>query len=669
MTIRAKLLIAFASIALIAVGGMAFAGKTIFEERAIEHAGETFEEARGQVQKMLRLRYEAFQAVSDLSYVLPVMRQVTAGATDESDFGLGDEKSDADNLKTLHANLVDANWGWAAKGAKGFFAVADYKGRLLFASENKTAWGGDTRALAAVESAFDPKGGYLGSMVVASDDPALLASGMVSKTTTKGLYVIFARATVLGGEARAVFVQAWEARNLVSDLGISDRAARLALLAEGGALLGDVDGELLAIARSLGEGERRQVVGGGARWLVQRVHLKDIGGDRKIADLVLAYNLDQRLETLLAGVGLLVGVAAGMLLFALLVSVLVSSRMSRPIQELSAAANRVARGDLDVQVQVGTRDEIGLLGEAFNRMTDGLKERDRIKRTFKRYVAPDVVEYLLDNPEATQPGGERRRLTMLFSDLAGFTTISEDREPEEVVRLLNRYLGMVSERLVERGGTLDKYMGDGVMAFFGAPIPRSDDAVGACLSALDHQAVVAELNRDLAGTGLPELQVRVGLHKGDVIVGNIGGEQSQDYTVIGDAVNLAARLEPVNKVYGTRVIASEDVWNEAHERFEGRELDSVRVKGKSRAVRIFEILGETGWGAENPAKKACVDAFADGLIRYRAQDFTGALASFDAALAACADDPPSLVFKARCEQAIAHPPQGEWDGVWTLTSK
>jgi hypothetical protein len=180
------------------------------------------------------LRYEAFQAVSDLSYVLPVMRQVTAEANDESDFGLGSEQDDVAQLKTLHDNLVDADWGWAAKGAQGFFAVADYKGRLLYASENEKAHGGDLRALQAVSQAFDPEFSHGGAMVIDAAAPALAKSGMVGPKTAPGLYVLFARATVLGGEPRAVFIQGWRADSLLSDLGIADKAARLALVAPDG---------------------------------------------------------------------------------------------------------------------------------------------------------------------------------------------------------------------------------------------------------------------------------------------------------------------------------------------------------------------------------------------------------------------------------------------------
>ena len=664
-SLRAKLALAFSAVALLAVGGTTAAGLRIFSERAVQHAGDTFEEARGQLKKTLHLRYEAFHAVSDLSYVLPVMRQVTAEANDESDFGLGSEQDDVARLKTLHDNLVDADWGWAAKGAHGFFAVADHKGRLLYASENKKAHGGELRGLDAVGQAFDPAFSHVGAMVIDAADPALAGSGMVGPKTAPGLYVLFARATVLGGEPRAMFIQGWRAESLITDLGIADKAARLSLVAPNGSTYGELPALCLKTGRALAIGARVEMEVDGRRWLVQRVALEGLGG-QPIADLVLGYDLDQRLSTLLEGVGLLRLVAIAMLAIALLLGFALASRMARPIRELSAAADRVAGGDLNVTVIAKGSDEIGHLGHAFNRMTEGLRERDQIKSTFKRHVAPEVVEYLLSNPEANR-SGVRMRLTMLFSDLAGFTTFSEAREPEAVVALLNRYLGLVSDALVARGGTLDKYMGDGVMAFFGAPIPHPNDAMGATLAALDHLRALETINAELAGSGMPTLEVRVGLHRGDVIVGSIGGEQSQDYTVIGDAVNLAARLEPVNKVYGTAILCSEQVWDEVKGQIDGREIDAVRVKGRIEPVRVFEILGEAGWLDAHLDKKRCVQAYEMGLKLYRERRYDDALKAFDVALKADMDDGPANAMRARV--ASFDGADASSSGVFNLTSK
>ncbi|MCO4763692.1 MAG: HAMP domain-containing protein [Myxococcales bacterium] len=667
-SIRTKLLLAFATVAMLAVGGTALAGLRIFEDRASELADDTFDEARGQLTKMLHLRYEVFRALSDLSYVLPVMRQVTAESADESDFGLGSPEDDANDLKTLHQNLVDADWGWAAKASQGFFAVADSKGRLLYASADKSAFGQDTRKLTAVSRAFNGEFGHSGAMVIDARDPKLSASGMVTAKTAAGMYVVFARSTVLGGQPRAVFIQGWQARNLLSDLRITDKAARLALLAPDGTSDGDLPADCLRAASKMKEGERGEVSIDGHRWLVQRVAVKGLSG-QPIADIVLAYNLDQRLATLLEGAGALRFVAVLMLLIALGLGFFLASRIALPIRELSSAAEKVADGDLDVTVDVQGKDEIGQLGSAFNRMTVGLRERDRIKRTFKRHVAPDVVEYLLTNTGASNRVGDRKRLTMLFSDLVGFTSISEERQPEEVVNLLNGYLSRVSEALTERKGTLDKYMGDGVMAFFGAPMPLEDDALLACLAALDHVRIVADFNAGLSGDNAPVLDVRVGVHKGDVIVGSIGGENAQDYTVIGDAVNLAARLEPVNKVYGTKVLCSETVWEEVRDHLDGREIDMIRVKGKQNAVRIFEVLGPKGWLAEHPDVARCAGAYAVGLAAYRKQAFDEAVRAFDEALAARPTEGPSSVLRERALHAAPSLATAAWSGVFNLDHK
>ncbi len=668
-SLRVKLLLAFVAMALLAVVAMATAAVQIFEGRAREHARASFATAYHQLESSLKLRYAAFRAVSDLSYVLPVMRQVTGEATDESDFGLGTEQSDSDKLKTLHQNLVDADWGWAKMGKQGFFAVADYKGRLLYANTSQKSWGGDALKLDAVRQSFDPDSGHVGAMVIDAGDDTLRKPKVAGDGILPGLYVLFARATVLGGQPKAVFIQGIAANALLGDLALADSAMELALIAPYGGTAGTLPREVLKAADDLKRGDAVERTLSGKRWLMQRYALKGLDDKTVIADLVLAQNMSLSIALVLEGVQVMALFGSLLMVFALVVSILVAQRISRPVVALKEAADQVAAGDLGVQVRVQSRDEIGHLADSFNRMTEGLRERDRIKSTFKRYLAPDVVDYLLANPEAQSPGGERRRLTMLFSDLAGFTTFSEAHSPEQVVSVLNEYLGLVSDHLVARGGTLDKYMGDGVMAFFGAPLPRDDHAKGGVLAALDHLDVVKQVNVDLKEAGMPLLQVRVGLHTGDVICGNIGGEQAQDYTVIGDAVNLAARLEGVNKAYGTSVLVSEEVWQEVGEELDGRELDSVRVKGKSEAVRIYEVLGVSGWFAEHSDKAAVVERFNEGLIAYRDARFEAARAAFVAALDLDSADGPSRVFLARSERLLAEPPGEGWSHVWTLTSK
>jgi class 3 adenylate cyclase len=329
----------------------------------------------------------------------------------------------------------------------------------------------------------------------------------------------------------------------------------------------------------------------------------------------------------------------------------------------------VAGGDLDATVTARGGDEIAHLAAAFNRMTEGLRERERIKRTFKKYLAPDVVEYLLAHPEAQELGGTRKSLTVMFSDLVKFTALSEGRAPEAVVDILNTYFTSVTERLAARGGTVDKYIGDAIMAFFGAPRPQEDHAARACLAALDHLAVLDELSPRWKSGAWPELAVRIGINSGEMIIGNIGGGQAQDYTVIGDAVNLAERIESANKEYGTRLLVTEAVWTQASHVVDGREIDLVALVGRVQAVRVFEVFGPRGALDEAPAKKAAYALYHEGMTLMRARDFTGAGKAFAAAVERDPTDSAAAVMRKRTAAYAEAPPPEPWDGVFRRTSK
>jgi adenylate cyclase len=296
----------------------------------------------------------------------------------------------------------------------------------------------------------------------------------------------------------------------------------------------------------------------------------------------------------------------------------------------------------------------------------------RIERTFKHYVSGAVVEEMLRDPEQVKLGGERRDMTVLFSDIRGFTTLSESRDPDQVVRLLNEFFTPMTRLVLEQGGTLDKYMGDAIMAFFGAPLAQPDHAARACRAALAMRAELGALNErwrargELApGTGLG---IGIGLNSGEMSVGNVGSESVFGYTVIGDNVNLGSRIEGLNKMYGTEVIVSAATARAAGTVGEGfvfRELDSVRVKGKHEPVAIYELVGERG--AVAPARHESVERFAAALAAYRGRDFESAEAIL--ADARFGEDAPALLLLARCRRLAASPPPAEWEAVENLTSK
>jgi len=306
------------------------------------------------------------------------------------------------------------------------------------------------------------------------------------------------------------------------------------------------------------------------------------------------------------------------------------------------------------------------LATAYSYATEG-RQKLYIRRMFGQYMSETVINHLLEHPEKLQLGGERRQVTLFFSDLAGFTTISERLDPETVVGLLNDYLSAMTEIILEEEGTVDKFEGDAIMAFWGAPLDQPDQARRACRAAWRQQAALAELNRRLIDLDLPPLSMRIGLHTGEAIVGNLGSARRFDYTVIGDTVNLASRLEGLNKFYSSHIMASAATVAGCGEGVEFRELDLVAVKGKEHAVRVFEVLGLTD---EVPPEVTWRRReFGHGLELYRQSRFHEAQVYFETILAEYPDDKPAKVFLERCWHFQLDPPPAPWDTVFRPDAK
>jgi len=306
------------------------------------------------------------------------------------------------------------------------------------------------------------------------------------------------------------------------------------------------------------------------------------------------------------------------------------------------------------------------MSTAFSYYTEG-RQRRQIRHMFSRYMSDLLIQDLLKNPAKLQLGGEKRVLTVLFSDIAGFTSLSEKLTPGEVVSLLNRYLTAMTDIILTSGGLIDKYEGDAIMAFWGAPVPQEDHAVRACLAALDNQSRLAELRQQFLQEGFPPLHARIGINTGEMIIGNMGSNQRFDFTVIGDSVNLASRLEGAGKEYGAFILISEDTYSRASDRIEARELDLLRVKGKDKPVRIYELLARRGQLPENMQKGR--EIFLEGLKSYRNQRWEEAKIRFQEVLNLLPDDGPSKTFIHRCEQFQHSPPEESWDGVFQLKTK
>jgi adenylate cyclase len=306
------------------------------------------------------------------------------------------------------------------------------------------------------------------------------------------------------------------------------------------------------------------------------------------------------------------------------------------------------------------------LGTAFSYATEG-RQRRQIRQMFSHYMSDLLIQDLLRNPTKLRLGGEKRVLTVFFSDLAGFTSLSEKLNPEQVVFLLNRYLTAMTDIILAGGGLIDKYEGDAIMAFWGAPLPQEDHALRACLAALENQRRLAELREEFVRAGLPPIYARIGLNTGEMIIGNMGSNQRFDFTVIGDSVNLASRLEGAGKEYGTFITLSEETYRQAAGQIEVRELDLLRVKGKDQPVRIYELLAKKGQLDETGEK--ILNGFAAGLERYRRQEWSQAISFFQEILALRPGDGPARTFLRRCENFHNDPPGADWDGVYRLTSK
>lgn len=295
-----------------------------------------------------------------------------------------------------------------------------------------------------------------------------------------------------------------------------------------------------------------------------------------------------------------------------------------------------------------------------NYTTEG-KQKRYIKNAFQQYLSPAVIEELIQDPKRLRLGGERRELSIFFSDLQGFTSLSEGLSPEELTALLNEYLSAMTDIIHEEGGTVDKYEGDAIIAFWNAPLAQDDHALRAVRAALHCQRTLARLRPAFAERVGKELHMRIGLNSGPAVVGNMGSRTRFDYTMLGDAVNLAARLEGINKQFGTYTMISESTWRQVSGEFRARQLSRVAVVGRKEPVVVYEP-----WLPEEYERhSARIAVFERGLEQYYAGDFATAEQTF----AGIADeDPPARNYLQRCRELRQAPP-AEWNGVWVMTSK
>jgi class 3 adenylate cyclase len=360
-------------------------------------------------------------------------------------------------------------------------------------------------------------------------------------------------------------------------------------------------------------------------------------------------------------------------LLGLVFATLVSTGMIRPVRRLLEGTRAVEAGKLDETIVVTSTNEIGQLTTAFNRMVEQLRLKERIRQTFGKYIDPRIVESLIDQPALAAAEGQRRVMTVLFCDMKGFTGVSEGMTPQGLVKVMNRYLSTMSEPIRNRRGIIDKYIGDAIMAYWGPPfVEEGDEATLACLAALDMAGRIELLRAEIAELlGVRTVPIvfdlRMGIATGEALVGSIGSEFMKSYTVMGDTVNLASRLEGANKIYGTRLLATEATVTASAADIEAREIDRVVVLGQGQPQAIFEVMGRKGelTGAQDIVRTR----FAEALTAYRARNWGEARRAFLVAQEAAPNDGPSMTFLKRLHSLQAHPPGDGWDGAWRLDEK
>lgn len=374
----------------------------------------------------------------------------------------------------------------------------------------------------------------------------------------------------------------------------------------------------------------------------------------------------------------------GITLFAAIVLILFFiKKLTDPIGNVVHTMKHIiTSNDLSGRVRIEYDDEIGYLATWFNRMVGDLEtaynqvkqyayksvlaknSEERIRHIFQKYVPGEIIDEVLKAKGEQLLIGKKQMTTILFSDIRSFTSISERLSAEELVTSLNTYFNIMVGIIIDHKGTIDKFIGDAIMAIYGAPVQYENDPVQAISTGLEMIEALGDFNKKQVRMGRPVFKIGVGVNTGDVVVGNIGSNQKLDYTCIGDAVNLASRLEGLTKMYGVPIIISEYTYDESHHEISAREIDAVRVKGKLQPVKIYEPYKEV-----TASIKEGYEVFNEAIKLYRNMKFQDAIKLFNNSNRVLKSDIPSSLYIDRCKELLQNPPAGDWDGVFTAKTK
>ncbi len=672
MTLARKLILAFMALAGASLITALLLTTLAVKAAAKEKIASDLERTLESFQQLAKASQERIRDVAEARTLDRSFKEMSLSVnSSDAEAGLGDASSETRGILSAREVIASADteaFGWS-RGGPLLWAFFNASGRLVYTRAAPEQLGEEPVAMALLDTAL--RQGPTSALWSPAQLRALPFTFVPREQIRDGELLLVHAQPAFGSRREKVGVVLsgqWVGDVLLEDPTaprapghpVADTRARFVVRAEDGALATRLPTVTGFDARGFQAEQARDLYIGDTHYLARGGELRGVDGAR-IGQVFVLRDFDEEINPILERFQRwLVPTAVGVALFALAAAVFMARSMASPLVQLEAAAGRVRLGDLTVEVPVRSADEVGRVAQSFNEMVSGLRQRDQIKGLFKRYLAPQVVDELIKYPEKAAPGGDRKMLTVLFSDLVGFTSMGEQLSPEELVALLNGYFEQATEVLTRHGATLDKFIGDAIMCFWNAPLPQEDHAVRACLTALDLVALVERLAPGFEARGLPRLDCRIGINTGQGVAGNIGSRAAQDYTVIGDAVNLASRLEGAAKAYGTRTLVAEETIAAAQGRVLARELDWLRVKGKQQPVRVFELVGAAGTPAPPHLAR-----FAEGLELYRARRFVEARAAF----LASPEDEPSRRFAARCDALLAAPPAEDWDGVFSLDSK
>jgi len=446
-------------------------------------------------------------------------------------------------------------------------------------------------------------------------------------------------------------------------------------------LLSSEEKALLQLLGSEKQGLQTAVIGGEKR-IFQSFYFTPFDWYILISEKEQVFYADAKLITLQTIITLSAAVAVAVIML-----IIVTGRLTNPLgRVVKTMESIIETADLSSKVDVEYNDETGILAQTFNNMTGELdraysqiksyafdavlagKKEERIRQIFQKYVPNDVIERFFASPEKMLVG-DNRRLSILFSDIRSFTTISEGMAPDDLVNSLNRYFSGQVDIIYNRKGIVDKYIGDAIMAIWGAPEKHEDDALQSVLSALEMTDAVLKFNENQRKLGKCEFKIGVGLNYGEVTVGNIGSERKMDYTVIGDAVNLASRMEGLTKTYHSEILISESLFEELRKTSPNaglnyRLLDTVAVKGKTKGVRIFTVKGTL-----SPSEQKAWPLHNQGMKLYYTRSFNEAAQKFKETLEILPDDFNADNLYKRCVEYASAPPPADWNGVEVMKTK